>query len=427
MPRCEFNMLLAVLSVALAYGAWRWGAVLELDRWIIALVLGASAVAYYWRKRRYELAPGLPRTIRWPLVAGLAYLALQCLPLPVAVLRHLSPARAELAEMTGQRWAPLSIAPASTLLVAATLASCVLVFLLAREASWRLEERAWIAAAPLVAIAALEAALGLAQFFSNWPDGVARGTYINRNHYAGFLEIGLLMAVGLGMASGSRPGRGLTIRRAVAIVAGALILAGLIHSLSRMGFVAALTGLAVFALAALAKKFHPTASESPKRRRRTKWLIAAAAVLIATVTLFIYLPPDQLIARFAELAATEDITADTRVEIWRQTLDLTRAYRWTGSGAGTYEAAFYRFKTVAPLNTVDYAHNDYLQWLAELGAVGFGVWLLAAAAVLRSAWRHPAAVGALAAMALHSVVDFNLYIPANAMAVAWVAGLVSVD
>jgi len=414
-------MLLVALSVALAYGAWRWGAVLELDRWIVALVLGVTAAAYYWGKRRYQLAPPLPAALRWALGAGLVYLAFQCTPLPLSLLKVLSPARAELAQMTGERWAPLSVAPSASLLLAATMAACVLVFVLAREAAWRLEERAWIAAAPIVAIAALEAALGLAQFFSYWPDGVARGTYINRNHYAGFLEIGLLMAVGLGMAGGTRKGRSLTIRRGAAIVVGALILAGLIHSLSRMGFVAALTGLAVFAMAALAKRFHRKGAEAQQTKKR--WLIAASAVVAAVAVLFVYLPPDQLIARFAELAATEDITADMRMQIWRETLGLIQAYRWTGSGAGTYEAAFYRFKTVAPLNTVDYAHNDYLQWLAELGVVGFGVWFLAAAVVLRSAWRRPAAIGALAAMALHSVADFNLYIPANAMAVAWVAGI----
>jgi len=144
---------------------------------------------------------------------------------------------------------------------------------------------------------------------------------------------------------------------------------------------------------------------------------------VGVAVLFIYLPPDQLVRRFAALAETEEITADTRVEIWRETLHLIQAYPWTGSGAGTYESAFYRYKTVAPMNTVDYAHNDYLQWLAELGGVGFGIWLAAAAGVVRAARRHPAALGALAAMALHSVVDFNLYIPANALAVAWMAGM----
>lgn len=55
--------------------------------------------------------------------------------------------------MTCQYWAPLSVGPPLTVLVAMTLASCVVVFLLAGEAAWRLEQRAWIAAAPLVAVA----------------------------------------------------------------------------------------------------------------------------------------------------------------------------------------------------------------------------------------------------------------------------------
>ena len=416
-------MLLVVLSVALAYGVWRWGAVLELDRWAIALVLGVTATVYYWGKRRYELAPPLPKAVRWALGAGVVYVALGCVPLPVSVLKVLSPVRAELAAELGERWAPLSVAPSASLLLAATIAACVLVFVLAREAAWRLEERAWMAALPLAVIAALEAALGLAQFFSNWPEGVARGTYVNRNHFAGFLEMGLLAAAGLALGTQASPGRSATLRRGAAITLGALILAGIIHSLSRMGFIAALVGLGVFAGAVLSRKLRRRRAES---RLRTKILVAAG-LLVGVVVLFIYLPPDRLIARFAELAATEDITADTRMEIWRETLGLIKAYRWTGSGAGSYESAFYRYKTVAPMNTVDYAHNDYLQWLAELGLVGFGIWLVVVLGVMRRARWHPAALGALAAIALHSVVDFNLYIPANAMAVAWMAGIGTVE
>ena len=416
-------MLLVVLSVALAYGVWRWGAVLELDRWAIALVLGVTATVYYWGKRRYELAPPLPKAVRWALGAGVVYVALGCVPLPVSVLKVLSPARAELAAELEERWAPLSVAPSASLLLAATIAACVLVFVLAREAAWRLEERAWMAALPLAVIAALEAALGLAQFFSNWPEGVARGTYVNRNHFAGFLEMGLLAAAGLALGTQASPGRSATLRRGAAITLGALILAGIIHSLSRMGFIAALVGLGVFAGAVLSRKLRRRRAES---RLRTKILVAAG-LLVGVVVLFIYLPPDRLIARFAELAATEDITADTRMEIWRETLGLIKAYRWTGSGAGSYESAFYRYKTVAPMNTVDYAHNDYLQWLAELGLVGFGIWLVVVLGVMRRARWHPAALGALAAIALHSVVDFNLYIPANAMAVAWMAGIGTVE
>jgi O-antigen ligase len=86
--------------------------------------------------------------------------------------------------------------------------------------------------------------------------------------------------------------------------------------------------------------------------------------------------------------------------------------------------------------TVDYAHNDYLQVMAELGLLGFiaGLALLLRVlwTVLRAAleeraldvrYRAIACAGAFTAILLHSFVDFNLYMPANAMLLAWIAGI----
>ena len=90
----------------------------------------------------------------------------------------------------------------------------------------------------------------------------------------------------------------------------------------------------------------------------------------------------------------------------------------------------------SPLLSYDYAHNDYLQLLAELGLIGFA--LLTALAVgiviktLRVAVNRErgdhryialACLGSFSAIALHSITDFNLYIQANAMELAWVGGL----
>ena len=53
---------LSALSLTLAYAAARWGAVLELDRWTVALALAGIAAAYYWRKRRYQPVDKVQKT-----------------------------------------------------------------------------------------------------------------------------------------------------------------------------------------------------------------------------------------------------------------------------------------------------------------------------------------------------------------------------
>jgi O-antigen ligase len=95
-----------------------------------------------------------------------------------------------------------------------------------------------------------------------------------------------------------------------------------------------------------------------------------------------------------------------------------------------------RFKKVAPMFRVDFAHNDYLQILVELGLVGLAIGLALVvrivSGVLRVALFHKESygwelavglTGAITALLLHSGADFNLYIPANAMALAWICGL----
>jgi O-antigen ligase len=95
------------------------------------------------------------------------------------------------------------------------------------------------------------------------------------------------------------------------------------------------------------------------------------------------------------------------------------------------------YKHSAPLYRDDYAHNDYLQYLIEMGAVGFLLAALLMAALFRGAaraavchesetrWLGLATTGAMTAILLHSLADFNLFIPANAMSLAWITGIAS--
>ena len=130
------------------------------------------------------------------------------------------------------------------------------------------------------------------------------------------------------------------------------------------------------------------------------------------------------------------MSTNSRALIWADTVRLVGAYPVFGCGLGAYESALQPYKTVAPLLTVDYAHNDYLQLLAELGVLGFAPLLFLVAVIYRRALRHAtrlvrgpdaylalATAGGLTAIAIHSLADFNLYIPANAMAAVWLGAL----
>lgn len=151
---------------------------------------------------------------------------------------------------------------------------------------------------------------------------------------------------------------------------------------------------------------------------------------------FVFLPLDTLIYRFGELADENGISSDTRLELWKETQDVIRAYPALGCGLGGYQSAFEKHQRVALLNLMDYAHNDYLQFLAETGWFGFAVMMafIAGVAVKASRALQPerslaerhlgmALIGAMSAIAAHSLADFNLYIPANAMTLVWMGGM----
>jgi O-antigen ligase len=158
--------------------------------------------------------------------------------------------------------------------------------------------------------------------------------------------------------------------------------------------------------------------------------------LALPLAILILLPTRELVLRFADLTSTQGLSKQDRVEIWRDTLQFIAAYKWTGCGLGAYEHGFYRYQAVDPASTVNFAHNDYLQIVAELGIPGtllvglLAGWIvvrtLAVVLYRRGATNWELAVGLFASLAtigLHSLADFNLYVPANALAFAWLSGV----
>ncbi|MBI1896300.1 MAG: O-antigen ligase family protein [Acidobacteria bacterium] len=425
--------LLAVLGASLGYASLKYGGVLSSDWRLSGGLIGAGALCWSLRPREF-LTPARDRLVPASLFALLTLAAAQLPPLPLDLLRILSPNRAaltaSLAPLASPHTAPLSVLPAATLDHLFRIAAYVLVFVLAGWLARSFKERPFLVVLPIVLVASAEAALGLIQVYGAGPGGFARGTFPNRNHFAGMLAMTLPFLLAWALACLRRRKSRFHSPAAPAFAASVLLslatvlLVAVVHSLSRMGFLAALFGLAIAG----------TAAFSGGARRRWKLWVPVAAVAVSVVA-FALLPTGALIARFGDLAATEDISADTRAQIWRDTFSLIRAYPLFGCGLGAYESALLQFKTAAPMFTVDYAHNDYLQIIAELGlpaalllALIAGRLLIGTAAALRredSNCLAAGCLGALAAILLHSFVDFNLYIPANALLLSWIAGISS--
>jgi O-antigen ligase len=158
-----------------------------------------------------------------------------------------------------------------------------------------------------------------------------------------------------------------------------------------------------------------------------KLATACLFFLLIAVALF-GLTPMSLLARLSENNAVG------RLSVWREAVGIIPQYPLVGCGLGGFESAFLRFKTVEGLFVADYAHNDYLQLLAELGLAGFLVGAVLLGLVTKRVtrltadasdirWVALACIGSLTAIAVHSAFDFNLYVGANAAVLAWICGV----
>ncbi len=416
---------LAGLAILYAYAVARWGGVLV--DWNACLIgFGLLAISCGWLIPRLQLAPVPDRWLLGAVWLLPVYIALQLVPLPVSLLKGLSPARAEihvaLAPLeSATAFAPLSVATAATLRELARILGCSVVFLLVRQIAWRLPRRPWLPILPIVAVASLEAVLGLWQYSTGGPSGYAHGTYVARDHFAGLLEMSLPFAVLYPFAIRGRP----AWKACLGIGSAVLILLGILYSLSRMGFAVSLFSLFVTGALALRTRLGKAATG-----------LAVGALFLLLVLGAVFLPPDRLVERLGETSAADEVRPNIRLLMWRETLHLIAAYPVFGCGLGGYESAFAKYNLTVPMFRVDYAHNDYLQLLAELGVVGFCIAMALGLAILargvRAIFRHSdprqhslalACTGALLAILLHSLVDFNLYNPANAFLLAWIAGI----
>ncbi len=263
----------------------------------------------------------------------------------------------------------------------------------------------------------------------------ASGFYICPNHLAGLLEMIGLLSLGLACWSDSRPRA-----RVLAGYCALMCLAGVAISGSRGGYLSIVFGLGVFAILSL---------WAVQLRRRGGFMLTLAALLFGTVLvlgggLLFMSQSDTLRTRLAQVYDPTNM----RFHLWKAALMQYHLQPVTGTGSGTYLYYGRQFRDVSVQNDPMHAHDDYLELLAEYGLVGAvlcGIFVLVHLCSGLSGLRRiggeqipPDAPGrshelalvigslsAIGALLLHSVVDFNLHIPANALVVAFLFGLLA--
>lgn len=420
------SLTLSALALILAFTISQYGGVTPRE-WNVTLIsLVVVSLVLWLPGRKAVFAPGLPGRLPVAIAAVFIWVGFQLLPLPLGWLRILSPARFDIARglesIHRAQWVPLSVSPQLTLAHILRLLAYLLVFFLLRELSFRLANRVWLLVLPLLVVASAEASIGLVQHFES--GGFANGTYANHGHLAGLLEMVLPVTVIL-IPMALRRKRGVnestTTAVLVCLAAGCtvLILLGLLYTASRMGLAAAAISISILAVLEM----------SARRNRNAAALFATIAVLI----ILMVSAPLSLVSRYEG-----DLTSNVRLQIWGDTLKLIANYPVFGCGLGTFVSAVQKYRAATPLTLVDYAHSDYLQLLAELGSVGFLLAMAVAILICRDAFAsvrtehdrqarlmQMACVASIAAIAVHSLVDFQFYIPANVMVAAWIAGLAS--
>lgn len=267
--------------------------------------------------------------------------------------------------------------------------------------------------------------------------GFGYAQFINTNHFA------FLMEMAIGLALGIVVSRGVGRRRFVVFLIAAVVMwLAVVRGNSRGGIVSLLCQVVVLGIFTLSsRQFESVGSSGPSIVKRWATTVALIGVLlVGSVGAVIFVGGDPLASRIDTLSVElNQQTAQTytlRQNIWQATWALIKDHPIAGVGFGGYWVAISQYHRASGETTPQQAHNDYLELMASGGiiSVAIAVWFalvfayLARRAVNRkNQLGRGVAVGAIAGLttvAIHSLVDFGLHVPINAMVFVTLIGLV---
>ena len=438
--------------------AWAWGLLEALvfgltALWLILFAFGKVGLTETFRRAR---------GILWLLALWLGYQALYLLPMPNDWIARFSPEAAALHAST-QGLAGIAGGNTLSLDLHASIVSWskslayvlgfVLTILLVTS-----RERARQFAFALVWWAFAMAVYGIFAHLTNvshiWlgteinHGSQASATYANRNHFAGFLEMTLAIGIGL-LIAGLRDSKPQTwtqfLKRTLEWIFSpkmrlrlilCVMVIALVTTRSRMGNTAFFASMLVAGVVGLALSRHAT---------RSTVILLVSLIAIDLFIVGSWFGVEKLAHRIEQTTIVKTATpgaqsVEERAEPAAYGLELIKDYPLVGAGPGSWYVAFPKYRGADIINFFDYAHNDYVQFAAESGLIGAAMlalmvaWTLVIALRAQYLRRDPlmrglsfASIMGVTAILIHSSVDFNLQIPANAMlfmvllALGWIA------
>lgn len=426
-----------------------FGTVENWSRLVLVAATSASflllSISLFINKETFFKIPG-----SIPLLLLPAWMLLQLLPLPVSVIRIISPATfsiySPLLQLNpSQNWLHLTVDPKATLQMFFTFASYAVFYFLTvyhLRSGTRLKQTVMIVTT-LGSIIGVEAILqkltspDAIYWFRSTPSGSPVGPWVYSNHFAGFMEMLFPLVIALFLfyrpqvqyeislknkfiAAFTMPGA----NRYLLLGSAAILMAvSILFSLSRGGIITLSIAFLFFILF----------SAQATRDKRTKWAIF---LTISTVLMVTWIGWQPIMDKFGNMWGENGLNTSGRLPVLLDSIQTFKRYPLFGTGFGTFIDTYPAVRTVGGENIFDHAHNDYIELLTDGGIVGFALCGWFVLSILISSMRTvnrrreryailitSGALTGLVALLFHSFVDFQMYNGANALYFFFLCGL----
>ena len=413
---------------------------------VIQLTVLVMMAAYFLMRETPQNNKFLSLSLKWPryLFVGLfVFIFIQIIPWPIFLVKIFSPDIYSFrnifsSDIPGAKFMSLSLIPSHTLREGLELLSYFLLgFLIVKTVTRR--RQIFKIFYVLVIIGFFEAFYGMIELYSNNPRilffkkrfylDTVTGTFVNRNHLSGYLEMIIPLAIGLIIAridlfslaglkwreklirfSEKGFSKNLMITSSIVVMSLAIIL-----SKSRSGvFLLVFTFILFFELTVL------YSGRVRHRQEGVKKFLKVSFLIITLISLYIGI--DATIERFS----LDKLLRDGRPVLWSNVTTIVGDYPVLGTGLGTFASVYPAYEEIVTPRHYSHAHNDFLEYLSELGVVGmillFGgiLYMVVSSFLIWRVRRDPEVKGlalggivAIVAILIHSIADFNLHIPAN--------------